>query len=106
MAASCDAPANTMTENPTATAPPRPWVTGVAPATRPKGTTPTSIGATARAPARRSDRTVDVDIARSCPARRLLSKAVVRIGGPGRQSQGRSAPPLPPGNGGAEDAAN
>src|SRR5688572_10562028 len=51
MAASCDAPAKTIVEKPAAAPRPRPWATGVAPATRPKGTTPTSIGATAAIPA-------------------------------------------------------
>ena len=37
MAASCDAPAKTIVENPMAAAPPRPWSTGAAPATRPNG---------------------------------------------------------------------
>ena len=56
MAASCDAPANTMVENPIAARSPRPFSAGVAPATSPNGTTPTSIGATAATPARSSAR--------------------------------------------------
>ena len=53
-AANCDAPANTMVDSPTAAAAPRPSAGGVAPATRPNGTTPMSMGATATAPARKS----------------------------------------------------
>ena len=56
IAASCEAPANTTVEKPKAAPTPRPSATGVTPATRPKGMTPMSIGATAPAPARRSGR--------------------------------------------------
>ena len=63
MAASCDAPAKTIEENPMAASVPSPSAAGLAPATSPKGITPTSIGATALAPARKSaDGT-----GRSCP---------------------------------------
>ena len=51
MAVSWEAPAKTMVEKPTAAPPPMPLAVGVAPATIPKGTTPMSMGATARAPA-------------------------------------------------------
>ena len=66
-AASCDAPANTIVDRPIDVPPPRPVDTGVAPATSPKGMTPTSIGATAFAPASSSARAV-VGIAASCRA--------------------------------------
>jgi hypothetical protein len=52
MAASWEAPANTMVEKPTAAATPSSPSVGVAPATSPNGTTPISWGATAFAPAR------------------------------------------------------
>ena len=42
MAASCEAPANTMPENPVAAATPSPPSAAVAPATSPKGITPIS----------------------------------------------------------------
>src|SRR4051794_10033058 len=54
MAASCEAPAKTMVEKPTAAQALRPSVAGVAPATSPNGTIPMSMGATAAAPARKS----------------------------------------------------
>src|SRR4051812_36557947 len=54
--ASCDAPANTIVDNPTAAPVPKWSVTDVAPTTNPNGATPISIGATARAPSRTSTR--------------------------------------------------
>ena len=65
-AASCDAPANTIVDRPIDTPPPSPVATGVAPATRPNGMTPMSIGATARAPAASSARAVEGGTAASC----------------------------------------
>ncbi len=55
MAASCEAPAKTMVENPRAAPAPSPAATGVAPATNPNGMTPITMGATAAAPARASE---------------------------------------------------
>ena len=68
-AASCDAPANTMVDKPIDTPPPSPVVAGVAPATSPKGMTPTSIGATDLAPASSSARTMGEGIGASCRGR-------------------------------------
>ena len=62
-AASWRGPANTIVDSPTDTPPPSPVATGVAPATRPNGITPMSIGATARAPAASSARAVEAGIA-------------------------------------------
>src|SRR4051794_1647129 len=96
-AASCEAPAKTITEKPTATAPPSPWATGVTPATRPNGTTPTSIGATARAPARKSCRVEGANTVRSCPTRPTRPTAYVdhdvRHGPDGRVATARADRP-------------
>src|SRR5918998_6696441 len=73
MAASCEAPAKTMVAKPMAAAVPSPSLTGVAPATSPKGTTPTSMGAMAAAPARTSVRS----IGRSCPRRPVRPRSLV-----------------------------
>ena len=62
-AASWLAPANTIVDSPIDTPPPSPVATGVAPATRPNGITPMSIGATARAPAASSARAVEAGTA-------------------------------------------
>ena len=53
--ASCEAPAKTIVDSPTADHPPKPSDTGATPATSPNGITPSSIGAAPAAPARNSD---------------------------------------------------
>jgi hypothetical protein len=50
MAASCEAPAKTTTENPTAPGMPKPLSTALAPATIPNGMIPTAMGRASRAP--------------------------------------------------------
>ncbi len=50
IAASCDAPANTMIEKPIAPATPKSASTAAAPATNPNGTMPMAIGRQSRAP--------------------------------------------------------
>ena len=75
-AASWEAPANTIVDRPMAAAPPSPLVAGVAPATSPNGITPTSMGATALAPARSSARAVGVGTGASCRGPRAVATGI------------------------------
>src|SRR5687768_1568601 len=82
MAASWEAPANTMVEKPAAAPTPSPPSGGVAPATNPTGTTPIGCGATAFAPARMAPAHAALDsmphLGEPCPADGKLSGPAVQ----------------------------